>query len=184
MKKCHNVSLASCQWGLATALGVGILTEMYVFKYIVACQRGGVSIKDGTNTGPLLLRQGEPGTPQYNYYGDIYTVLVLPLRVFDHIIMSWHVIKSHQVKLIFFLLFTHTHFNLDIFHHQRSWKIFPFNIGAFGDIWWYLMIVWVETMNTYLKSNMDFLRNTVKRELMVQRKAPENLTLIWTAIAE
>ncbi len=46
------------------------------------------------------------------------------------------------------------------------------------------MIVWVETMNTYLKSNMDFLRNTVKRELMVQRKAPENLTLIWQAIAE
>ena len=50
-----------------------MIANMYMMRdYIVMCQRGGVS-----NTGPVLLRQDEPGMSQYihlhgfiNYLGQ------------------------------------------------------------------------------------------------------------------
>ena len=79
----HEVSEQSYSWGGGQA------HHCHTHYYIVACQQGGVSDepswlraatrhgprdpsnkalkfeKDGSTTGPVLLRQGEPGTSQY-----------------------------------------------------------------------------------------------------------------------
>ncbi len=107
-----NDLLTSCPWGPATAHRLGILTEMYGIYCHVPARWGlhkppwlrtatrhgprdplvrclGISKKkkkkDGPYTGPVLLRQGEPGTSQYMEIGPLHrTIVMLRPQTFSH----------------------------------------------------------------------------------------------------